>query len=93
MNRLVALVMLVTIVATAVEAVRGTDPTWRGWAALAFIVVPVGVAASRTVPNAVRLGSRRADARTQTRLAVLIARQHLFCLACVVVLLALQLTA
>lgn len=93
MNRLVALVMLLTIVAIAVEAGRGTDPAWAGWVALAAIVAPVSLAAARTVPSAVQLGSRRDPLPEQAARARAICGQHLFCLASIAVLLAVQLLA
>jgi hypothetical protein len=91
MNRLVALAMLVTIVAVVVEAVRETDPAWAGWLAVALVVVPVGIAGSRTVPSAVRLGSRRDPYETQAALAQAILVQHLVCFASIASVLALQL--
>ena len=91
MNRLVALVMLATVVAVAVEIVAGLDPTWLPWVSLVLITAPVGLAARRTVPAAVRLGTRRDDIAEQSRLARTILADHVRCLASVTVLLALQL--
>jgi hypothetical protein len=91
MNRLVALAMLATIVAVVVEAVRGADPVWAGWVAVALVAVPVGIAGSRTVPTAVRLGTRRDPPPVQSILAKAILVQHLICLAAIVSLLVVQL--
>jgi hypothetical protein len=43
---------------------------------------PIGLALTRTVPNAVRLGSRSDDAARQSRLARAICRDHLLCVGC-----------
>jgi hypothetical protein len=53
--------------------------------------VPIGLAGGRTVPSAIRLGTRRDDAAGQSRLARAILRQHLVCLACITAGLVLQL--
>jgi len=87
MNRLVALAMLATIVAVVVEAVRGADPAWAGWLAVALVLVPVAIAGSRTVPSAVRLGGGSDPHETRARLAKAILVQHLVCFAAIVSLL------
>jgi hypothetical protein len=43
---------------------------------------PIGLALTRTVRNAVRLGSRSDDAARQSRLARAICRDHLLCAGC-----------
>jgi hypothetical protein len=91
MNRLIALVMVVTIGATVGELLRGDLPTWRAWAALVLTAGAVGIAALRTVRNAVRLGRRADDDEHQSRLAREILRDHLLCLGAIVVVLVLQL--
>jgi hypothetical protein len=91
MNRLVAAAMVATIVAVVVEAVRGTDPDWVGWLSVGLVVAPVGLAAARTVPSAVRLGSRRDTLGQQAALARAICGQHLFCVGSIAALLVLQL--
>jgi NADH:ubiquinone oxidoreductase subunit 6 (subunit J) len=53
--------------------------------------VPIGLAASRTVPSAVRLGARRDPVAVQSRLARSIFREHLFCFASIATLLVVQL--
>jgi hypothetical protein len=91
MNRLVALAMLATLVGIVVELVAGLDPAWLPWATLGLAVVPIGLAGGRTVPSAVRLGTRQDDMAGQSRLARRIFGDHLICLACITVGLVLQL--
>jgi hypothetical protein len=91
MNRLVALAMLATVAAVVVEIVEGLDPAWLPWTTLALAVVPIGLAGARTVPSAVRLGTRRDDAATQSALGRTIYGDHRLCLVCIAVGLVLQL--
>jgi len=93
MNRLIALAMLATLVAIGVEVARGLDPIWLPWTSLVLAVVPIGLAGGRTVPSAVRLGTRRDDVVTQSRLARRIFGDHLVCLSCITVGLVLQLAS
>jgi len=74
-----------------VEIAKGLDPAWLPWTTLALAVVPIALAGSRTVPSAVRLGTRRDDIAGQSRLARRILADHLVCLACIAIGLALQL--
>jgi hypothetical protein len=91
MNRLVMVAMLGTIVAIVVEAVAGLDPVWLPWVSLLMAVVPIGLASRRTVPAAVRLGTRRDDTAEQSRLARTILGDHVVAFSCIAALLALQL--
>ncbi len=91
MNRLLALAMLVTIGALAGELVRNDLPTWRALLSLALVVGAVVVAARRTLPNAVRLGSRADDVAQQSRLAHMILRDHVVCIGAIASVLLLQL--
>jgi hypothetical protein len=93
MNRLVALAMLATIVAVVAELIGDSVPRWAGWASLALILLPVGVAGGRTVPAAVRLGQRTDPPEARRVAAEAILRQHLFCLASIAALLAVQLAS
>lgn len=93
MNRLVAVAMAGTVVATIVEVVRGLDPAWVAWLSLVLTVVAVGIAASRTVAAAVRLGTRQDPAAGQSELARRILRDHELCFACIAAVLVLQLGA
>jgi hypothetical protein len=95
MNRLIATVMLATIGAIVVEIAAGGEPIWLAGISLALVLPPVALAAARTVPSAVRLGSRvgsRVDARArQSALARSILRDHLLCISAITALLVLQL--
>ena len=91
MNRLVALAMVITIGALVGELVRNDLPTWRALLSLALVVGAVVVAARRTVPNAVRLGSRADDVAQQSRLVHMILRDHVVCIGAIATVLLLQL--
>jgi hypothetical protein len=93
MNRLVALVMVLTLAAICAEIVQGENPWWIGWGSIALAgsgFVPTMI---RTVPNARRLGSGKDSAEEQSRLARAICRDHLFSLARMIGVLVLQLSA
>jgi hypothetical protein len=91
MNRLVATAMLATLAAVVVQIAKGDDAAWVGWTSLVLVVVAVGIAASHTVPAAVRLGTRRDALDVQRRLARSILRDHLACLTAIALVLVLQL--
>ena len=91
MNRLVATAMLATLAAVIVQIAKGDDPAWVGWASLALVATAVGIAASHTVPAAVRLGTRRDPLDAQRRLARSILRDHLVCVSAIALVLVLQL--
>jgi hypothetical protein len=93
MNRLVAGVMLATIAALVVEIASAEYSAWVGWVSLVLALVPIAVAGARTVPSAVRLGTRSDTAARQSELARSILYQHLFCFASIAALLAVQLAA
>jgi hypothetical protein len=93
MNLLVGVVMTVMLVAIGVQIADGNEPAWVGWASLALAAPPVALAAAHTYPAAVRLGAGRDSLDVQARLARSILRDHLFCLAAIAALLAIQLTA
>src|SRR6267154_1059093 len=93
MNRLVALVMVLTLAAICAEIVQGENPWWIGWGSLALAgsgFVPTMI---RTVPNAKRLGRGADSAEEQSRLARAVCRDHLFSLARMIGVLVLQLSA
>ena len=69
MNRLVALWMVVTVVSLVVQMVRADGNRWMSAMALAFSATAIGIAAARTVRNAVRLGRGIEDPSTSLRLA------------------------
>jgi hypothetical protein len=91
MNRLVALVMLGTLVAIVVQLARDDTPKWLGWVSLAFVAGAVVLAMTRTVPNAVRLGARDESLGQQTRRARGILADHVVCLVAIATVLGLQL--
>ena len=91
MNRLIAATMLITIGATIAELVRADLPVWRASLSLALTLGAVGLAAARTVPNAVRLGRQGDDAAQQSHLAHMIRRDHIVCIVAITAVLLLQL--
>ncbi|HMH47214.1 MAG TPA: hypothetical protein VK538_05805 [Solirubrobacteraceae bacterium] len=93
MNRLIAAVMIATIAAIVVEIADGGAPRWAGWVSLALAAIPIVLAGGRTVPSAVRLGSRRDAPEEQSALARSICREHVLCFASIAALIALQLAA
>ena len=93
MNRLIALVMILTVVAIGAEIWEGKNPWWVGWGSLALIVGGVALTRLRTVPNAVRLGGAADPPDRQSALARAIYRDHLFAFARTLLLLGLQLWA
>ena len=93
MNRLVTVVMALTVLAIGVEIARGTNPWWVGWPSLVLAVSAIGLAAARTVPNAVRLGRGKDALDVQSRLARSIYADHLYCLAAMGTLVTLQLAS
>lgn len=80
MNRLIAVVMLITL-AVVIYGMVGGRIDWRiGLAALALAGIPIVLALLRVVPNAVRLGSGRDTPEVQLALARSICFDHLLCL-------------
>src|SRR5438128_8267026 len=67
MNYLVALVMLVTAGGTLIGLLRGVGSPGLHLVSLALCGVPIVGARVRTVPNAVRLGSRADPPEVQSR--------------------------
>lgn len=92
MNRLIAAVMLATLAAIVAEIVNGDAPIAVTWVSLVLAAGPILLAGARTVPSAVRLGTRSDTPERQSALARSICRQHLLCLAAIAALLALQLS-
>jgi hypothetical protein len=93
MNRLIAATMLGTLAALIVELAEGRRPLWVGWVSLSLALAAIGVAGTRTVPSAVRLGSRRDPVQEQSRLARSVLVEHMFCFAAIGTMVALQLAA
>jgi len=93
MNRLVALVMVLTLAAIVAEIVEGENPWWIDWGSLAIAVSGFGPTLTRTVPNARRLGSAKDTPGEQSRLARAIYRAHLLSFGRMALVLGLQLIA
>ena len=93
MNRLIAAVMLATIAAVIVQIAGGDAPAWVGWTSLALAGGAIALAAARTVPSAVRLGTSADSVAVQSRLARSILREHVVCFAAIAAVVAIQLTA
>jgi hypothetical protein len=93
MNRLVALVMLLTLGAICAEIVQGQNPWWIGWGSLLLAASGFVPTMMRTVPNARRLGSAKDSVEEQSRLARAVCRDHMFSFARMSVVLVLQLMA
>jgi hypothetical protein len=90
MNRLIVLFMAATLGAIVAEIAGGGVPAAVGWASLVLAAAPIGLAGARTVPSAVRLGTRRDSLERQSELARSIGREHILCLASIAAVLVLQ---
>jgi hypothetical protein len=82
MSHLIAVVMVVLLGALGFRAVRGHDQGWLMAVSTLLAGAPILLAATHTVPNAVRLGSRSGSPGAQTALARSIWRDHLACAVC-----------
>jgi hypothetical protein len=93
MNRLVALVMVLTLASICAEIVQDAYPWWIGWGSLALAGSGFVPTMTRTVPNAKRLGSAVDSPEQQSVLARAVCRDHLFSFARMSGVLVLQLIA
>jgi hypothetical protein len=93
MNRLIPLVMLLTLAAICAEIVQGETPWWIGWGSLLLAGSGFVPTTMRTVPNARRLGKANDPADEQSRLARAVCRDHMVSFARMSAVLILQLTA
>jgi hypothetical protein len=91
MNRLIAAVMLATLAAIVIQIAKADAPRWVGWASLALAGSAILVAGGHTVPNAVRLGAGTDPVEERSRIARSILRDHLFCIAAIASVLAIEL--
>ncbi|HEY2198756.1 MAG TPA: hypothetical protein VGH69_13830 [Mycobacterium sp.] len=89
MSHLIAVVMVMLLSALGFRAVRGHDPGWLVAVSTLLAGTPILLAATHTVPNAVRLGNRSGSPSTQTALARSIWRDHLACAVCILAFLVL----
>ena len=92
MNRLVALVMGVTIAAVIAEIAGDDVPQWAAIATLVLVVAPCALALLHTFGNGARLGSGKHPPERQEQLARLMLRDHVLCLGAIVAVLAIQLS-
>jgi len=83
MSHVIALVMATLLGTLVLQAARGHDPGWLLVISAALAGIPVMLAITHTVPNAVRLGHREDSPSEQTRLARSVCRDHLVCAACI----------
>jgi hypothetical protein len=91
MNRLVAVVMLSVLAALVAQVVDGDAPRWASIPSLALALGAIGLAVGHTFRTGAQLGSGRGAPEEQVALARLMLRDHLVCLAAIVVVLVLQL--
>lgn len=92
MSYLIALVMVILLGTLALRFVTGDHPVWLIAGSVVLAGGPIGLALTRTVPNAVRLGARIDDLGGQSRLARAVCLDHVLCLVCLLGFLALWLT-
>jgi hypothetical protein len=90
MNRLIALVMLVTIATLVGEIALGDANTPVALLVLALAATGIGLAAARTVRNAQRLGAQQDTPDGQATLARSIYLDHVVCLFVILTALVLQ---
>lgn len=90
MNRLIAFVMLATLVAIGAQFLGDDTPGWVSVVSAVTALVPIGLAGARTVPNAVRLGSRQDTVDRQSALARSVYRDHRLCIVSITALLVAQ---
>jgi hypothetical protein len=93
MNRLVGLVMLLTLLAIGAEIVENRNPVWLEAVSLACALSAIGLAVVRTFRKAVALGAGEGTLKARSHLARSIYRDHLYCLASIATLIVLQLAA
>jgi hypothetical protein len=93
MNRLITAVMLLTLAAIVAELALRTAPLWIGAISLVAALGGIGLAAARTVRDAKRIGRADDPPEVLSRLARSVYRDHLICLACMALVVALQLVA
>jgi len=93
MERLVALVMVLTLPAIFAEIAQGENPWWIGWGSLLLAGSCFVPAMMRTVLNARRLGIGKETVEEQSKLARAVCRDHMFSFARMSVVLILQLIA
>ena len=93
MNRLIAVVMLLTLLVIVLEIVLGRYHWWIEWLSLLAAASAIGLARVRTIPNASRLGQASDSPEGQSRLARALYKDHIYCLAAMTLVLVFQLAA
>ena len=91
MGKLISVVMAMLVGLLVWQATRGGTPTWVSIVSLCATVAAVGLALTRVVPNAKRLGTQRDGHSMQTTLARGIFRDHVAFLGLMVSVLVVQL--
>lgn len=91
MSRMIVLVMVILLAALVFQAAHGHDPAWFLVLSAALAGIPMMLALTHRVPDAVRLGRRADNPSEQTRLARSVCRDHLLCAACMLAFLVLWL--
>ena len=91
MNRLITAVMLLTVAALTAEIALRPADRLIGAVSLAAALGGIGLAAVRTVRNAVRLGGGADTPEIQSGLARGVLRDYLICLAAMILVAVLQL--
>lgn len=92
MSRLIALVMLILLGALGFQATLGRDPAWLLVLSAGLAGIPMMLALTQTVPDAIRLGHRSDSAAEQSHLARSVCRDHLVCAGCILAFLVLWLS-
>jgi ER membrane protein SH3 len=90
MNRLIALVMVATLVASVVQLLRDEVSNAAAFSTLLLLAVAIGIAGARTVANAVRLGTHDEPARARTARARSILSDHALCFGLVLTAVVIQ---
>ena len=91
MGRLISLVMATLVGLLVWQATRGGTPGWASAVSLVAAATAIGLALTRVVPHAVRLGQRIDEQPARSALASGILRDHLAFMALMVTVLAVQL--
>lgn len=89
MSRLIALVMLILLGALGFQATLGRDPVWLLVLSAGLAGIPMMLALTQTVPDAIRLGHRCDSVAEQSHLARSVCRDHLVCTGCILAFLVL----
>src|ERR1700720_1001312 len=81
MNRLIAVVMLLTLLVIVLEIGLGRYHWWIEWISLLAAAIAIGLARVRPIPNESRVGKPSGSPEEQSRIARRIYKDHIYCLA------------